>query len=145
MNEEDGTGGGKEGETSSRARENTRRDNNSSRSATADGVTPSALSIEGLDKDSILNLTIPHSRKRTRQVCFHSCFRVSLGHTRIVGDPIRLALRWEIGPSNVMVHRWECITKENMCRHLHRTMHSSSEHSYAGPLYRYNSEVLWMR
>lgn len=67
MNEEDGTGAGKDGETSSRARENTRRDNNTSRSATGDGVTPSALSIEGLDKDSILNLTIPHSRKRTRQ------------------------------------------------------------------------------
>jgi hypothetical protein len=92
MNEEDGTGTGKDGETSSRARENTRRDNNTSRSATGDGVTPSALSIEGLDKDSILNLTIPHSRKRTRQVWCHGCVRVSLGQTRIVEDPRRLAI-----------------------------------------------------
>eukprot|EP00890_Picochlorum_soloecismus_P002399 jgi/Picsp_1/315/NSC_00314-R1_protein len=67
MNEEDGADDGKDGETSSQARESTRRDNKTSRSATGDGVTPSALSIGGLDKDSILNLTIPHSRKRTRQ------------------------------------------------------------------------------
>jgi len=86
MNEEDGADDGKDGETSSQARESTRRDNKTSRSATGDGVTPSALSIGGLDKDSILNLTIPHSRKRTRQVWCHSCVRVSSRRAHIVGE-----------------------------------------------------------
>lgn len=79
MDKEDGAVDGTEWETGSQARENTRRDNKTHRTSTGDGVTPSALSIEGLDKDSILNLMIPHSRKRTRQVWWHSLFSRDLG------------------------------------------------------------------
>ena len=79
MDKEDAAVDGTEWETGSQARENTRSDNKTHRTGTGDGVTPSALPIEGLDKDSILNLTIPHSRKRTRQVWWHSLFSRDLG------------------------------------------------------------------